>query len=126
MIVVNYSHTLTEGQRHEIEALAGQAIARLVHVPTQFDPAQPYAEQVRALVDATPLSATDWQTCALLIVPPGHSLIAAALLAELHGRMGYFAAVVRVRPVAESTPPRFEVAELVDLQAVRDEARKRR
>jgi hypothetical protein len=57
---------------------------------------------------------------------PSLSIIAATLLAELHGRMGYFPTVVRMRPVAGSTPPRFEVAEIVNLQDVRDEARGKR
>jgi hypothetical protein len=40
--------------------------------------------------------------------------------------MGYFPPVVRLRPVAGSLPPRYEVAEILNLQAIRDEARKRR
>ena len=48
------------------------------------------------------------------------------LLAELHGRCGYFPAHLRMRPVQGSIPPRYEVAEVLDLQAVRNGARKRR
>jgi hypothetical protein len=48
------------------------------------------------------------------------------LLAELHGRMGHFPAVLRLRPVPDSNPPQFEVAEVINLQEVRDETRKRR
>jgi hypothetical protein len=40
--------------------------------------------------------------------------------------MGYFPTVIRMRPVAGSTPLRFEVAEIVNLQVVRDAARDRR
>jgi hypothetical protein len=47
-------------------------------------------------------------------------------LAELYGRMGYFPLVVHTRPVAGSLPPRYEVAEVLNLQAIRDAARKRR
>jgi hypothetical protein len=52
--------------------------------------------------------------------------VAVVLLAELHGRMGYFPACLRLRPVEGSTPPRFEAAEVVNLQEVRNAARKRR
>jgi len=48
------------------------------------------------------------------------------LLAELHGRMGYFPPIVRLRPVPNALPPRFEVAEIINLQAVREAARTRR
>ncbi len=46
------------------------------------------------------------------------------LLAELHGRMGYFPAIVRIRPVVDSLPPRYEVAEIINLQNVRETARR--
>ncbi|OQA39911.1 MAG: hypothetical protein BWY52_03004 [Chloroflexi bacterium ADurb.Bin325] len=59
-------------------------------------------------------------------MPPSLNFIAVALLAELHGRMGYFPTCVRLRPVAGSTPPRFEVAELLPLNEVREAARRRR
>jgi hypothetical protein len=55
----------------------------------------------------------------------GSSLII-ALLAELHGRMGYIPDCLRLRPVANARPTRYEVAELLDLQAVRDAARTKR
>jgi len=48
---------------------------------------------------------------------------AVTLLAYLHGLMGYFPAVIRLRPVEGSTPPQYEVAEVINLQAVREEAR---
>jgi hypothetical protein len=47
-------------------------------------------------------------------------------LAELHGRMGYFPPILRLRPVEGAIPPRFEVAEIINLQALRDAARKER
>jgi hypothetical protein len=40
--------------------------------------------------------------------------------------MGYFPACLRMRPVKDALPPRFEVAEIMNLQTLRDEARKRR
>ena len=66
----------------------------------------------------------EWQTLSLLISPPSLNFVAAALLAELHGRCGYFPAHLRLRPVGTSITPRYEVAEVLDLQGVRDKARK--
>mgnify|MGYP001335350054 CR=1 FL=1 len=48
------------------------------------------------------------------------------LLANLHGRMGYFPPILRMRPVEGAIPPRFELAEVINLQALRDAARKER
>lgn len=47
-------------------------------------------------------------------------------LAELHGRIGHFPVLIRLRPVADSVPTRYEVAELLNLQAIREQARYRR
>ncbi len=126
MILLNFSHPLTGDQIAQVEALAGVAVERVVDVPAQFDHSRPFTEQVRALADAAGLTACEWQTLPLLLNPPALNFIAVALLAELHGRMGYFPTVLRLRPVADTTPPRFEVAELVNLQALRDRARGRR
>ena len=126
MILINFSHPITAEQLKQLEALAGQPLERVIDVPTQFDPAQPFVPQVTALVDSVGLSPLEWQQEPIVVNPPSLNLIAVTLLAELHGRMGYFPTVVRLRPVAGSVPPRFEPAELVNLQAVRDSARARR
>ncbi len=126
MILLNFAHPLTDEQLTQVDALVNQPVARMIDRPAQFDLEQSFAAQVAVLVDAVGLSPADWQALPLVINPPSLSAIAVTLLAELHGRMGYFPAVIRMRPVADSIPPRFEVAEIVNLQAVRDTARSRR
>lgn len=123
MLILNFSHPLTDKQLAQVEALIGQPIDRVLHIPTHFDSEQPFAPQVTALVEGIELTPTEWQTLPLLINPPALNVITATLLAELHGRMGYFPAILRLRPVAGSLPPRFEVAEIINLQAVREGAR---
>jgi hypothetical protein len=81
---------------------------------------------VAVLVERAGLSPAEWQTLPLLINPPSLNFIAVALLAELHGRCGYFPAVLRLRPVEGSLPPQYEVAEVLDLQVIRDSARQKR
>ena len=126
MILINFSHPLTPAQRARIEALAGEPIARLIDAPAQFDHARPFVDQARELVDGLRLSPVEWQTEPIMVNPPALAPIAAAVLAELHGRMGYFPSIVRVRPVEGSLPPRYEVAEILNLQAARDAARAKR
>jgi hypothetical protein len=126
MILLNFSHPLTPDHLAQLEALIGQRVARVTDVPTQFDVSESFVTQVVKLVDGIGLSPVEWQTELILVNPPALNVIASTLLAELHGRMGYFPSVVRLRSVAGSLPPRFEVAEVVNLQAVREEARKRR
>lgn len=126
LTLLNLSHPLTAAHLAAVEALAGARIERVIEHGTQFDVERPFIPQVVALVDGIGLSPVEWQTLPLLVNPPALNYIAVALLAELHGRMGYFPSVLRLRPVQGSTPPRFEVAEILNLQAMRDEARTRR
>ncbi len=126
MIVLNFAHPLTSDHLAELERLAGRPAGRVVTVDSQIAPGQPLAPQVADMADACGLSPTEWQTLPLLVVPPALNFSAVALLAELHGRCGYFPAQVRLRPVQGSIPPRYEVAEILDLQAIRDAARGRR
>ncbi len=126
MLIINFTHPLTEDQRAQIETLAGSPIEEVRNIPVQINQAETLAPQVAALVDAAGLSSEEWQTRPLLINPPGFAPAAFVLLAELHGRIGHFPALVRLRPVADSVPTRYEVAELLNLQTIREQARYRR
>ena len=93
--------------------------------PVQIDQAEPLAPQITAIVDTVGLSSEEWQTRPLLINPPGYAPAAFVLLAELHGRIGHFPSLIRLRP--RSGPVTiYEVAELLNLQTIREAARKRR
>ena len=124
--VVNFSHPLTASQVAGFEAISGWAVDRVVAVPTHCDLEQPFAEQVGELVDGAGLTAEQWQLCRLAIVPPALAAIACLVIAEIHGRAGYFVPVIRIRPIAGAVPPVFEVAEILDVQGQRNDARARR
>ena len=125
MLILNYSHPLNAAQLERIEALVGeQPMVR--DLATHADRARPLAEVARELADAASLSTEEWQTIPLLLNPPALAPLALALIAELHGRSGGFPALINIRPVAESIPTRYEVAELVNLQDLRNKARVRR
>ncbi|MBE3573134.1 MAG: hypothetical protein IMW95_09305 [Moorella humiferrea] len=126
MVLLNFSHPFTAEQLQQLEDLTQKRIDRVIEIDAQIDPQQPLVPQVAAMADRAGLTAEEWQTLPILVNPPSLNFSAVTLLAELHGRCGYFPAVVRLRPVANSVPPRFEVAEIVNLQAVREEARLRR
>ena len=126
MILINFAHPLTEDQLHQVEALTGRKVERIIAIDAQIDPQEPLVPQIVAMVDRVGFSAEEWQTQPLLIALPSLNYSAGVLLAELHGRMGYFPPILRLRPIPGVIPPRFEVAEVINLQAVRDAARARR
>lgn len=123
MIVINFSHPLTDNQKKAIEEIKGRQIDCLIEQMAHLDQAQPFAEQIRAMVDSVGLSSAEWQGKRILIVPPGHAPATAVLMAELHGRMGYFPEIVRIRPSVDGSEP-FEVGEIIALRDVRDFARR--
>jgi len=126
MILLNFSHPLPPDQLARLESLTGQPVVRIVEIKTQVDTQADLVSQIVALAEACGLSPAQWQQESILVLPPALNFVAVTLLAELHGRMGYFPAHVRTRPVEGALPPLYEVAEVLNLQAVREEARKRR
>ncbi|MCS6918579.1 MAG: CRISPR-associated protein Csx15 [Fimbriimonadales bacterium] len=126
MILLNFAHPITETQKAQIEQIAGQQVQRIIEIPVQFEHARGFHDQVLELLQQVELTPSEWQTQPILINLPSLSVIAGVLLAELHGRMGYFPPVLRLKPVEGVVPPRFEVAEILNLQAIRDSARSQR
>ena len=125
MKVLNFTHPLTHEQRAQIEFLADTPIDEIRTLPVQINQNEPLEPQITAIVDAVGLSSEEWQTCPLLINPPGYAPAAFVLLAQLHGRIGHFPALIRLRP-KPGPMTTFEVAELLNLQTIREQARKRR
>lgn len=126
MQILNFAHPLTEAQLAKIEELAGENITEVIDIDSQIDPAKPIEQQVEAMLDRTGLTSQDWQTRPLLINLPSLNYSAAAMLAQLHGRTGYFPSILRLRPVSGDLTPRFEAAEIINLQAMRERAREKR
>ena len=125
MLILNFTHPLTSDQRAQIEELARTAIEEVRTVPVQIDESEPLEPQIAAIVETAGLSSEEWQTRSLLINPPGYAPAAFALLAELHGRIGHFPTLIRLRP-RPGPVTSYEVAELLNLQTIRETARKRR
>lgn len=126
MIILNFAHPLTPRQLEQIAALVGSTPERVQDIRSQFDLEQPFNQQIAHLLDDLDVSTQQWQAGGWLIVLPSLNYAAAVLLAELHGRMGHFPAILRLRPVAGALVTEYDVAEIINLEAVRAEARTRR
>lgn len=126
MILLNFAHPLTSRHLDEIAVLVGSTPERVQDVRVQLDLEQPFNQQVVRLLDDLNISPQQWQSDGWLIVLPSLNYAAAVLLAELHGRMGHFPAILRLHPVAGALVTEYDVAEIINLEAVRAEARTRR
>jgi len=125
MILINFAHPITAQQQEQIQALTGKLVTKVINVKCQFDHNCSFPKQAAALLDEVGLTPDQWQSLPILVNPPSLASAACAVLAELHGRMGYFPPILRLRP-GETTPPQYEVAEIINLQAARDSARNKR
>lgn len=126
MILINFSHPITADQQKKIEAITNQSVSEVFEIKVNLNLQEAFAPQVEALLDQIPLTERQLQELPILINLPALNYIAGLLLAGLHGRMGYFPPVIRLRPVAGLVPPQHEVAEILELQAFRDEERRKR
>lgn len=126
MIILNFSHPLTEQQLEQIRQMVSEPIEQVLSLPVHFDNTLPFLPQLETLVKKIPFHGDEWQSRSILVNPPSLNFITALLLAELHGRMGYFPPILRLRPMENALPPRYEVAEILNLQQVREAARKQR
>ena len=125
MLILNFNHPLTAEQRSQIEAIAATSIEEVRTIPMHIDQSEPLGLQITAIVDGLNLSLEEWQTQPLLINLPSFTPAANVLLAELHGRIGHFPSLIRLRPKPGPVTV-YEVAELLNLQTMREMARKRR
>lgn len=85
MTLINFGHPFTPAQLDAIADLSGQDIERIAAASTQFNPAEPFTPQARAMVDSAGLTPEEWQTIPLLINLPTLHIIAALVLAEFTG-----------------------------------------
>ncbi len=126
MLVLNFGHPLTRSNVTTLRKLLHIESLEIRQIKTMFDQGRSFVEQVHQLIDSVNLTSEEWQTTPFIVNLPSLNVIAALVLAEMHGRCGYFPAVIRLKPVRNSLPARFEVAEVLNLQAVRDAARNTR
>lgn len=123
--VVNFSHPITAEQQDAIAAIAGQPVDHVIDVPSQLDLGADVETQVSSIVESCGLTSYQWQTLPILVNLPALSVSAGVVLSEISGRCGFLPSVLTIRR-ADGLAPKFEVAGIVNLQRVRDQARRNR
>lgn len=126
MIVLNFGHPLTGLQMGGlVELLETSPVSEIKQVACQIDVNARFADEARRLADMVGWTGEQWQDCQFLLRLPGLADMAGALLAEIHGRCGYFPTLFRLKSLGGSSPV-FVAAELCNLYEIRSDARTRR
>jgi hypothetical protein len=126
MHILNFSHPLTPKHLEQIHALVGTPPEKVHEIKVHLDVSQAFAPQVIALVDGLDITPLEWQSTPWLIVLPSLNYGAAVLLAELHGRIGHFPSILRLRPIQNALVTEFEIAEIINLEQIRTQSRAKR
>lgn len=126
IIIVNFTHPLTEDQLQDIRRELNCIIQRIIECRVQFDHERSFAEQAREVVDKVDLNSREWQSAPIAVCLPGLSEAAVTILAEIHGRSGHFPTIIRRKPVTAEGATHYEFTEAIDLAAIRDNSRAER
>lgn len=105
-MILNFSHPLSK------ETIGTLGDKNVVNVPVQFDHYKSFIPQLEALTEKIEVREP------LILNLPSLNTIASLVLVYVYGRVGYFPPVIRLRPVRDALPPRFEFAELLNIQGV--------
>lgn len=120
VLVLNFSHPITEVQKGEIAKLVGVELTDIefregLSRQYAYTTADELVAAVRDQVNAAKVSAADWQSTRVFVNLPALSAGAMIALAEMHGRMGYFPSALRIEKVGDS----FSFTEVVELDSLR-------
>ena len=122
-LILNFHHALNASQLNQLRGILG-ALPEVLHYSGHFDNALPYSEEVVRILDGVGLTSEEWKSLNFIVNLPGYAYAAAVVLAEIHGRSGRFPHVLRLRP-QQNDRNQYDIAEIIRLQNVRDDARDR-
>lgn len=127
-LALNFSgHPVLPGQQKAIQKRMGWPNIEIIDVPMgTVKEDENFLKTAIRKVDDIDLLPDEWQTFSLAVIPSGYSPLWSALLAEIHGRLGHFPDVVRLRPAPQGEKEKFEVSEILDLRDIRHQARAKR
>jgi len=127
-LILNFSgHPVLGGQLGAIEKMMHWPSSQVIDVPVgTISEDHGFVASIVKKIEAVDLLPAQWQTSNIVVIPAGYSALWSVVLAELHGRLGYFPDVVHLRPAAGSSKEKFEVAEVMNLRDVRHASRGKR
>ncbi len=117
--LINFGHPLSAEALTALESYGVQE-GTVIDIRVQLDMNAPLAPQMEKIADDIPFDQQRWATEPVLVCLPGASVAAGLILAIFHGRMGGFSRVISLNRGEDGI---FRLAEVIDLQFVRNHAR---
>jgi hypothetical protein len=126
-LIMNFSgHPVHPTQKSAIEKLMHWQSAEVLDVPLGNVPEDHhFIAAIEKAVDKLDISAKEWEL-PMVVIPAGYAPVWSLIQPILHGRLGHFPDVVRLRPVDPLSGVRYEVAEIMPLQQLRHISRGKR
>ncbi len=122
MILINYNRPLKPDQINQVEAIIHEGIERVIDLGVpELDVDAPVQPQLKALTKRLERLDLDLQKEPVIILLPPQNYQAVMVMADLHGRMGYFPRVIRtLLRTGGGLFPRHDAVEVLDPQALED------
>lgn len=131
MILLNFSHALTNQQEGEIRKLLSipdkeWEKRKTIRVDCFLNINSDFSPQAEKILDSIPMKDDEWTEERLVVVPPPISHSAILIILGIFAKCGYLPEIVRIKKKPKSTPPIYMVAEIIELQPYKDKMRSKR
>jgi|GEM_PF-213913 len=126
-LILNCSgHPVHPAQKSAIEKLMHWQDAEVLDVELGNVPEdRHFVPSIEKAIDRLGLTSKEWEQ-PIVVIPAGYPPACSAIQSILHGRLGHFPDVVRLRRVDPVDGVRYEVAEIMSLQQLRHDSRGKR
>jgi hypothetical protein len=127
-LILNFSgHPVLAGQQQAIQRMMKWPTSEVIDVALGNVPEDhKFVSAIEKAVYTVGLTSDEWQKIPMVVIPAGYTPIWSVVLAVLHGRLGHFPEIVRLRPAPALSAEKFEVAEIMNLHEVRHHSREKR
>jgi len=127
-LILNFSgHPVLAGHQQEIQRLMKWPTSEVIDVALGNVPEDnKFVSAIEKAVNTVDLTSEEWQKIPMVVIPAGYTPVWSVVQAVLHGRLGHFPEIVRLRPAPAHSSEKFEVAEIMNLHEVRHHSREKR
>jgi len=128
MIILNFSHELTDKQEESIRKLTNTSDeewnkSKTYRVKCYINIEKNLDDQIDEILSNIP---DMWTNNRILVVPPPIAHSAIMILLGIYSKCGFFPETIRIKKRKGSTPPEYVVAEIIALQEFKDRMRAKR